>query len=121
MNSGNVTSLNSSNVSSAKGRFGCWTCTVVRQDKAVKSLIQDGEESLVPLFEFRNWLAEIRYNASYRLKIRRNGNRGLSPFTIEARKEILNMLLKAQGKTIWDLISDEEIQYIQAQWLLDSQ
>ncbi|GAH57663.1 unnamed protein product [marine sediment metagenome] len=55
------------------------------------------------------------------MKIRRNGNRGLGPFTIEARKGILNMLLKAQGKTIWDLISDEEIQYIQAQWLLDSQ
>jgi len=121
LNARNVTNLNSSNVSNAKGRFGCWTCTVVRQDKAIGNLIQDGEESLVPLLEFRNWLVEIRYNTSYRLKIRRNGSRGLGPFTIEVRKEILNRLLEAQGKTPWDLITNEEIEYIQGQWLLDSQ
>ena len=121
MNSRNVTSLNSSNISSAKGRFGCWTCTVVRQDKAVEYLIQDGEKSLIPLFEFRNWLAEIRYNTSYRFKIRRNGNKGPGPFTLEARKEILNRLLEAQGKTTWELITNEEIEYIRGQWLLDSQ
>ncbi len=121
LNARHVNSLNSSNVFNTKGRFGCWTCTVVRRDKAVENLIQDGEESLVPLLKFRNWLAEIRYNTSYRLNIRRNGSKGLGPFTIEARKEILNKLLEAQSKTIWDLITDEEIEYIRGQWLLDSQ
>ena len=120
LNTKNVTSLNSLNGYSAKGRFGCWTCTVIRRDRAVESLIQDGEESLAPLLEFRNWLAEIRYKTSYRMKTRRNGSKGLGPFTMEARKEILDKLLKAQGKTIWDLITDEEIEYIRGQWLLDS-
>jgi DNA sulfur modification protein DndC len=87
----------------------------------VENLIRYGEESLVPLFEFRNWLAEIRYNKSYRLKKRRNGSRGLGPFTLEARKEILNRLLEAQSRTTWDIITDEEIEYIRAEWLLDSQ
>jgi len=120
LNPGNTNDLSSSDIFNAKGRFGCWTCTVVRHDKAVENLIRDGEESLVPLFEFRNWLAVIRDNPYYRLKARRNGDRGLGPFTIEARKVILNRLLEAQSKTIWNLISDKEIEYIQNQWLLDS-
>lgn len=121
LNTRNVNSLNLSNASSEKGRFGCWTCTVVRRDKAVENLIRCGEESLAPLLEFRNWLAGIRYNKSYRQKIRRNGSKGLGPFTIEARKEILNKLLEAQSQTTWDLITDDEIQYIRSQWILDSQ
>ncbi|MBA7599415.1 hypothetical protein ES703_06448 [subsurface metagenome] len=121
LNSENANSLKSSNVSGAKGRFGCWTCTVVRRDKAVENLIQNGEKSLESLFEFRNWLAEIRYDTSYRLKTRRNGNKGIGPFTVEARKEILSRLLKAQCNTTWNLITDEEIEYIRGQWLLDSQ
>lgn len=120
LSSGNPTNLSSSNIFNAKGRFGCWTCTVVRQDKAVKNLIQEGYKSLAPLFEFRNWLAIIRDNPSYRCQFRRNGDKGLGPFTLEARKEILNKLLEAQSKTTWNLINDEEIDYIKKQWILES-
>ena len=120
LNSGDSNDLSASDILNAKGRFGCWTCTVVRRDRAVENLIRDGEESLVPLFEFRNWLVVIRDNPSYRLKTRRNGNRGLGPFTIEAREEILDRLLETQSKTKYDLISTKEIEYIKNQWLLDS-
>lgn len=121
LHSGNSNSLSASDIFNVKGRFGCWTCTVVRHDRAVDNLIRDGEESLIPLFEFRNWLAKVRNNPSYRLKARRNGDRGPGPFTIEARKEILNRLLEAQSKTKWDLIGDNEIEHIENQWLSESQ
>lgn len=120
LGSGNANGLNGTDIYKAKGRFGCWPCTVVRHDRAVESLIRDGEESLVPLFEFRNWLVGIRNNPSYRLKYRRNGDSGLGPFTIDARKEILDRLLDAQSKTKWGLISDKEIEYIENQWALDT-
>jgi len=120
LNSGDSNDFSASDILNAKGRFGCWTCTVVRRDRAVENLIRDGEESLIPLFEFRNWLVVIRDNPSYRLKTRRNGNRGLGPFTIEAREEILDRLLEAQSKTKYDLISTKEIEYIKNQWLVDS-
>lgn len=109
----------SSEVLAAKGRFGCWTCTVVRQDKAVKNLIAGGHVDLEPLLEFRNWLSGIRNNPTYRCKERRNGAKGLGPFTIEAREEILNKLLKAQSRTKWKLIEEEETDYIKKQWELD--
>lgn len=41
-------------------RFGCWTCTVVKEDKSMQGFIQSGEEGLQPLNEFRDWLKEIR-------------------------------------------------------------
>lgn len=120
LNTDTSNSLGESDIFQAKGRFGCWTCTVVRHDRAMENLIKDGEEFLQPLLEFRNWLAVIRNNPSYRLKARRNGDKGLGPFTIEARKEILDRLLVAQSETKWALICDEEIEYIKNQWILDS-
>uniref|UniRef100_UPI0006B5072D phosphoadenosine phosphosulfate reductase domain-containing protein n=1 Tax=Marinagarivorans algicola TaxID=1513270 RepID=UPI0006B5072D len=69
----------------SKGRFGCWTCTVVRQDKASKNLIANGYESLEPLYAFRSWLLSIRDDISYRCTVRRNGANGLGPFRLFAR------------------------------------
>lgn len=111
--------ITSSDIFNARGRFGCWTCTVVRRDRAVENLIREGYKSLEPLLEFRNWLLTIRNNPSYRYKFRRNGDKGLGPFTLEARKEILYKLLEVQGRAKWNLISSEEIDYIQKQWAVD--
>ncbi len=110
---------NKNNLINNKIRLGCWTCTVIRQDKAVANLIAMGYKSLKPLLKFRNWLAEIRNNPNFRCKWRRNGEKGLGPFTIYARKEILNKLLQAQSNTCWKLIDDKEIEYIKEQWKLD--
>lgn len=59
--------------SCGNSRFGCWTCTVVREDKALSGFINNGEEWLKPLLQFRNYLVEIRSNRSYRQKVRMNG------------------------------------------------
>src|SRR5690606_1568611 len=42
--------------SCGNSRFGCWTCTVVTQDKAIEGLVSTGEEWMRPLLEFRNQL-----------------------------------------------------------------
>ncbi|MGF7071697.1 DNA sulfur modification protein DndC [Priestia megaterium] len=59
--------------SCGNSRFGCWTCTVVKKDKALAGFIDNGEEWLKPLLEFRNWLSEIRDVREYRQKTRMNG------------------------------------------------
>ena len=102
-----------------KGKFGCWVCTVVRKDKAVSYLIENGHNKLIPLFNFRNLIYDMRSIEQYRCKWRRNGVKGFGPFTIEARKLILNELLKAQIASGYNLIEDKEIDYIKEQWLAD--
>ena len=87
--------------------------------KRLASMIREGYIALEPLYDFRNWLSSIRDKEEYRHKERRNGTRGLGPFTLEARREILNRLLEAKSKSECDLINDEEIDYIKKQWELD--
>ena len=101
------------------GRFGCWTCTVVRKDRAVQNLVSEGYTQLAPLLQFRNWLAEVRDYSTYRCKKRRNGGPGLGPFTLAARREILTKLLDAQALSGLPLISEEELALIERLWEAD--
>jgi len=103
-----------------RGRFGCWTCTVVRKDHAVTAMVKDGHPELSPLLDFRNWLAQVRDDPDYRCTRHRNGSPGPGPLTLEARKKILNQLLKQQAKTKWQLITQAEIDRIKEFWELDS-
>lgn len=57
----------------ANTRFGCWTCTVVKQDRSLLGFIESGEEWLIPLAEFREWLLDIRDDRRYREKRQRSG------------------------------------------------
>lgn len=99
-----------------KGRFGCWTCTVVRKDKAMKSLINNGFTELQPLYNYRNWLMDIRDDSACRCSKRRNGAAGLGPFTLLARKEMLNRLLIVEKESGYNLITNEEIDRIKCLW-----
>lgn len=60
--------------SCGNSRFGCWVCTVVKEDKSLNGFIKSGHRELIPLAEFRSWLMSIRDNEEYREKKRRNGN-----------------------------------------------
>ncbi|MDP1814573.1 MAG: phosphoadenosine phosphosulfate reductase family protein [Leadbetterella sp.] len=102
-----------------KGRFGCWTCTVVRKDKSVESMIENGYESLIPLSNFRNWLAEFRDNKLYRCNYRRNGQKGLGPITLKGRKIILKKLLLLQEETGLEILIKEELDLIKRHWDTD--
>ncbi len=58
----------------ANSRFGCWTCTIVSEDKSLNGFIENGAEYLRPLKEFRDYLLEIRDDNSLRKLFDRNGN-----------------------------------------------
>lgn len=48
--------IDKSTPSCGNSRFGCWTCTVVTEDKALHGLIESGENWMKPLLDFRNKL-----------------------------------------------------------------
>lgn len=102
-----------------KGRFGCWTCTVVRKDRAVSGMVRDGHTELEPLLEFRDWLARFRDDPGARAPRRRNGAPGPGPFTLAARREILRRLTATQTLVPWTLIRDDELEAIERLWRVD--
>lgn len=103
----------------SSARFGCWTCTVVDKDKSLSAMIDAGHEHLEPLAEFRNRLKKISETPDCRSKIRRNGQPGLGPFTLEARRMLLDELLALRAQTGQPLISDHEVRLIREQWEKD--
>lgn len=110
-------------------RFGCWTCTVVEKDKSLQGFIDAGRHAYVPLVAFRDWLVTIRNDPTKRSAIRRNGRLTFDqsgkhipgPFTIQARKEILEKLLMAQKEFGEELITQEELDFIHKFWSEDLQ
>ena len=97
-------------------RFGCWTCTVVSKDKSMAGFISSGDEWMTPLYDFRNWLKEMREDESLRNKYKRNGQPGLGPFKSTARQLILENLLEVERAVGRELISDDELVEIQKLW-----
>ena len=105
-------------------RFGCWICTMVKEDKSLKNFIDHGASELIPLRDFRNWLVELRATPEARDYRRRNGSvyltssgeYGRGPFTMETRKEILKRLLQLEVETGFELITLEELKMIDELW-----
>ena len=105
-------------------RFGCWICTMVKEDKSLKNFIDHGATDLIPLRDFRNWLVELRANPEARDYRRRNGSVyltasgdfGRGPFTMEARKEIMRRLLRLEVETGFELITLDELKIIDKLW-----
>lgn len=121
--------LNPESSSCGKTRFGCWTCTVVSQDKSMANMLKNDEDQwMLPLHEFRNLLDDYRdpqkLGKEKRQSRRRNGQKSIGPFKLQTRKELLQKLLETEqslktelaGKT---LISNEEIVQVQVEWLND--
>lgn len=99
-----------------RGRFGCWTCTVIDEDKAMMGLIKHGYQELQPLNNFMSWLRAARNDSSMRKENYYTKEPGKGAFTIAARKEILKRLLSAQKETGLGLIDSEQLTYIQLCW-----
>lgn len=108
-------------------RFGCWTCTVVEKDKSLQGFVDSGNQQYAPLIAFRDWLKEIRNDTNLRQAARRNGHVSFNaqgqhiagPFTVQARRMILERLLAAQDEYGAQLISEAEIQVIRRLWTED--
>ncbi|WP_243387444.1 DNA phosphorothioation system sulfurtransferase DndC [Bacillus kexueae] len=125
--------IDQSTPSCGNSRFGCWVCTVVQEDKSLKGFIDSGDEWLTPLVAFRDWLANNRENPDNREKKRMNGavylvgdednkRKGLGPYTLEHRKEILRYLLETEKQIQnpedpqYQLITKEELKEIRKIW-----
>lgn len=114
--------------SCGQSRFGCWTCTVVKQDKSMSALIENGLTWLQPLLKLRNELAEERNIIENRMAQRRNGTNavnGMGPYLPKYRASVLLRLLQAQRevqkeKPHIELITNQELIAIQTIWYRDS-
>ncbi|MFS1873321.1 DNA phosphorothioation system sulfurtransferase DndC [Enterovibrio norvegicus] len=130
--------------SCGNSRFGCWTCTVVTKDRAMESLIQNGEEWMAPLLTFRNKLAMTTDPANkdeYRNFKRRTGRVSYQyakegddvaaerrhvpgPYWLKYRKQWIRELLeldkqyKSEGREI-ELITVPELHAIRQEWIHD--
>ena len=110
--------------SCGQSRFGCWMCTVVREDKSLNGFIRSGHRELIPLSNFRKWIISIWDNPDMREKKRRDGkiyysktgDLGLGPFDWAARQEILKNLLELQAEINYELISVDELRAIDIIW-----
>ncbi|CAE6905950.1 PFAM Phosphoadenosine phosphosulfate reductase [Vibrio sp. B1FLJ16] len=136
--------IDDSTPSCGNSRFGCWTCTVVTKDRAMESLIQNGEEWMRPLLDFRNMLAETNIPENkplYRNFKRRTGrvsyqrakegqelaaerNHVPGPYMLKFRKKWLKELLeqeKAFNETGYQvtLVTEPELHAIRQEWLND--
>jgi DNA sulfur modification protein DndC len=111
--------IDTSTPSCGQSRFGCWVCTVVKRDKSMEALIDNGEEHLEPLLELRDWLVDNRNKDKYRQMRLRNGGKGKGPYNIQTRQYILKRLLEAQKISGEQLLTSQELKGIQVIWQMD--
>jgi DNA sulfur modification protein DndC len=117
--------------SCGQSRFGCWVCTVVKEDKSMRALINNGIIWLQPLLTFRNELLEERNISENRRTERRNGQNAVDDeghnqgnYTDIYRAKMLRKLLETQKvvqetKPHIELISSQELIAIQVTWYRD--
>lgn len=118
---------NDKHKSCGQSRFGCWTCTVVKKDKSMTALIENGLTWLTPLLNLRNQMVDERNIAQNRMPERRNGTKavnGFGPYTPKYRASLLKRLLEAQKEVQKDkphieLITNQELVAIQTIWYRD--
>ena len=102
-------------------RFGCWVCTLVREDKTLKNQIKEYLD-LKPFYEFREFMIRLCSSPESRSGIRRNGKfigEGKGVLKISVRKRLLEELLKLQSKIGNKLISNSELKLIRTIWEKD--
>ncbi|MFD4906571.1 DNA phosphorothioation system sulfurtransferase DndC [Kitasatospora purpeofusca] len=119
-------------------RFGCWTCTLVEQDKSMTAMIQNDEEKewMYPLLKLRDKL-DVTGEEEHKLRDFRkmkgniqlfNDNLVHGPYTQAARENWLAELLRAQS---WvrehapehvrniELITMDELHEIRRMWVFE--
>ncbi len=120
------------------GRFGCWSCTVVARDRSMENMIDNGEEWMRPLLEFRDFLTLTQEPATkekYREHRRRSGRVEWAktedgkkliwgPYKMKWRYAFLRQLLQAQEDIREHgpnpnayLIQPEELHKIRQLWM----
>lgn len=125
--------------SCGNSRFGCWVCTVAQRDTSMEALIDNGEEWMEPLLDFRDWLIttteperkrEFRdiKGRDGRVVFKKDGTLAARTYTLETSKMMLEKVLNAQKMVQKDgpnqsmeLISEEELYEIRRLWRVERQ
>jgi len=95
-------------------RFGCWTCTLIREDKALAAVTEHKEWShFKSLGHLREILQTEARRPENRLQ-RPNGYPGR--LRISYRKALLDRLRKLEKEVRTELITEDEIDAIHAYW-----
>lgn len=120
-----------SHSSCGQSRFGCWTCTVVKEDKSMTALVNKGLEWLAPLLQLRASMVDNRNISNNRMSIRRNGQEAVTEdghnqgsYTEDYKAKLLKEVLLAQfevqkNKPELELITNQELVAIQVIWHRD--
>ena len=124
--------------SCGNSRFGCWTCTVVTKDKSMEAMIDNGEDWMMPLLEFRDFLASTQ-EPENKPKLREHRRRGgfvsdkngqlvRGPYKMEFCKQLLRRLLETQQQVRQEgpepnieLITPAELEEIRKIWQTERQ
>jgi len=118
-------------------RFGCWVCTVVQRDKSMEAMIDSGEDWMIPLLDYRDWLASTQNpdvkqdqrefkGRDGRIKITEDGRLRYRTYRLEFSKQMVRRLLQAQQEVQqhdpeYTLISSDELREIRRIWLSERQ
>ncbi len=118
---------NKEHSSCGQSRFGCWTCTVVKVDKSMSALINNGFGWLEPLLKLRDAIELERNDIEIRMPTRRDGSKAINEmgtYQPTYRANILKRVLEAQKiiqetKPHVELITNQELIAIQVIWTRD--
>lgn len=115
--------------SCGNSRFGCWTCTVVEQDRSMANMVKTCEPQFLPLLEFRQKILDYRRDPSKRNPIGRNGRMRFhkttgeitpGPYLHEVRAELLEDLFKIEvGLPGFVTLTDSDLEMIRYEWAKD--
>jgi len=120
-----------SHSSCGQSRFGCWTCTVVQEDKSMAALVEKGQQWLKPLLDLRTSMVEERNVSENRRSKRRNNQPAITKdglnqgnYTDKYRATLLEQILFTQReiqkyKPDLELITSQELVAIQVVWHKD--
>jgi DNA sulfur modification protein DndC len=110
---------------------------VVERDRSMEAMIDNGEEWMIPLLEFRDWLAETQDPANKpaqreyrgrdgRIKTNKEGGILYRTYTLDFSRQMLRRLLETE-KAIqqydpgFQLISQDELREIRRLWITERQ
>jgi len=131
--------IDNSTPTCGNSRFGCWVCTVAQKDTSMEALVDNGQDWLEPLLDFRQFLAETVDPARKheyrdvrgrdgRVIIKKDGTLAARTYKLETSKEMLRRLLSAEALVRRDgpdpdvrLIDDDELLEIRRLWRIERQ
>lgn len=129
--------IDTSTSSCGNSRFGCWVCTVVERDRSMEAMIDNGEEWMIPLLNFRDRLAKTQdpevkpeqreyRGRDGRIKTSKDGRILYRTYTLDFSKTLLADLLATereiqQHDAGFQLIGIDELREIRRLWIMERQ